>query len=121
MRYMSIALVLLLGLAIGCATVTEGKKIDATKTKNLLATGTTPQKVVEMFGQPQQTETLPSGETKYVYYYRVKSRMWWHADPKEHQRLEVFMKDNQVQRYRYVDSGVDPITKDIPPIEPVKK
>ena len=123
MRYLSIALVLLLALAVGvgCAKTIEGKKIDGAKTKDLLAPGTNESKVVQMFGEPQQKEQLPSGETKYIYYYREKSYLWWHADPKDQQRLEVFLKDNTVQRYRYVYAEVEPITKDIPPIEPEKK
>ncbi len=121
MKYLSIALVLLLALAVGCATAPEGKKIDGAMTKNLLAPGTNESKVVQMFGQPQQKEQLPSGETKYIYYYREKDWLWAHADPKDLQRLEVFLKDNEVQRYRYVYMEVEPITKDIPPIQPEKK
>lgn len=123
MRYLSIALVLLLALAVGvgCAKTIEGKKIDGAKTKDLLAPGTNESKVVQMFGEPQQKEQLPSGETKYIYYYREKSYLWWHADPKDQQRLEVFLKDNTVQRYRYVYAEVEPITKDISPIEPERK
>ena len=123
MRYLSIALVLLLALAVGvgCATTIEGKKIDGAKTKDLLAPGTDEKKVVKMFGEPQQKEQLPSGETKYIYYYREKSYLWWHADPKDQQRLEVFLKDNTVQRYRYVTAELDPITTDIAPLQPEKK
>jgi len=123
MRYLSIALVLLLALAVGvgCAKTIEGKKIDDAKTKDLLAPGTNESRVVQMFGEPQQKEQLPSGETKYIYYYREKSYLWWHADSKDQQRLEVFLKDDTVQRYRYVYAEVDPITKDIPDIVPEKK
>jgi len=113
MRYLSIALVLLLALAVGCAPTIEGKKFDGAKTKDLLAPGTNESKVVEMFGQPQQKEQLPSGETKYIYYYKV--------DGKDQQRLEVFLKGNTTQRYRYVYMEEETITKDIPPIEPEKK
>ena len=69
MRYLSIALVLLLALAVGvgCAKTFEGKQIDGAKTKDLLAPGTNEKKVVQMFGEPQQKEQLPSGETKYIY------------------------------------------------------
>jgi hypothetical protein len=121
MRYLSIALFLILVLAVGCAPTMEGKKIDGAKTKDLLATGTDASKVVQMFGEPQQKETLPSGETKYIYYYRSTGTMWWHSNPKDEQRLEVFLKDNMVQRYRYVYNEEQPITTDIPPIQPEKK
>jgi len=127
MRYLSIALVLLLALAVGvgCAKQIEGKKIDGAKTKDLLASGTDEKQVVKMFGEPQQKEQLPSGETKYIYYYRTKDfMMFFHrrdADPEEQQRLEVFFKDNTVQRYRYVYAELDPVTKDIPDLVPEKK
>jgi len=125
MRYLSIALVLLLALAVGCAKNIEGKKIDGAQTKNLLAAGTNESKVVQMFGEPQQKETLPNGEVKYTYYYRESDYlMFYHrrgADPQEQQRLEVFFKNNAVQRYRYVYAELDPIMKDIPDIAPEKK
>jgi len=121
MRYLSIALVLLLALSVGCAKIIEGKKIDGAQTKALLAPGTNESRVVQMFGEPQEKEQLASGETKYIYYYREKSRLWWHAKPKDQQRLEVFLKNNTVQRYRYVYMEVEPITTDIPPIKPEKK
>ena len=113
MRYLSIALVLLLALAVGCAPTIDGRKIDGTKTKDLMAPGINESKVVEMFGQPQQKEQLPSGETKYIYYYK--------EDGKDLQRLEVFVKANVVQRYRYVYSEEQTITTDVPPIVPEKK
>jgi hypothetical protein len=123
MRYLSIALVLLLALAVGvgCAKTIEGKKFDGAKTKELLAPGTNESKVVQMFGEPQQKEQLPSGETKYIYYYRERSRLWGSVDPKNQQRLEVFLKNNTVDRYRYVYSDVQPITTDVPPVVPEKK
>jgi hypothetical protein len=121
MRYLSIALFLILGLAIGCSPIIEGKKIDSAQNKNLLAAGTNADSVVQMYGQPQQKEELPNGETKYIYYYRLKNRIWWHADADQQQRLEVFLKGNEVQRYRYTDMGVEPITTDVPPIQPEKK
>ncbi|KPK91877.1 MAG: hypothetical protein AMJ94_06285 [Deltaproteobacteria bacterium SM23_61] len=121
MRYLSIALVLLFALAVGCAPIIEGKKIDGAKTKQLLAPGTNESRVVQMFGEPQQKEQLSSGETKYIYYYRERNRLFWHADPKDQQRLEVFFKDGTVDRYRYVYADVEPIMKDIPDIAPEKK
>lgn len=123
MRYVIIFLALLLGLTVGCATVTEGKRVDGSKVKNLLAQGTTPNDVVKMFGEPQQKETLASGETKYVYYYRTQGRMLFFrmGQPRDQERLEVFVKNNQVDRYRYVNTEQQPITTDIPPLTPEKK
>jgi outer membrane protein assembly factor BamE (lipoprotein component of BamABCDE complex) len=121
MRYLSIALFLLFALAVGCAPIIEGKKIDGAQTKQLLAPGTNESRVVQMFGEPQQKEQLSSGETKYIYYYRERDRLFWHADPKDQQRLEVFFKNGTVDRYRYVYADVEPIMKDIPDIVPEKK
>ena len=120
MRYFSLALVLLLVVGVGCTKI-EGKKFDGAKTKDILAPGTNESKVVQMFGEPQQKENLPSGETKYIYYYRESRKFLWHANPTDQQRLEVFLKGNEVQRYRYVYQEAAPITTDIPPITPEKK
>ncbi len=121
MKYLSIALVLLLALAVGCAKTIEGKKIDGAMTKDLLAPGTNEAKVVQMFGEPQQKEQLPSGETKYIYYYRETSFRLFGSDPQDQQRLEVFLKNNTVDRYRYVYTEAASITTDVPPIVPEKK
>jgi hypothetical protein len=124
MRYMSVALVLLMALAMGCASTIEGKKIDGSKTKNLLVEGTTPGDVVKMFGEPQQKENSASGEVKYVYYYKKHTPLLFfnrQAESQDLQRLEVFIKNNRVERYRFMDADIDPITKDIPPLEPDKK
>jgi len=120
MRYFSIAMVLLLAVALGCASTIEGRKIDGAQTKNLLAVGTTTNDVVRMFGEPQQKEKLASGETKYVYYYRTQGRMLFFrtGQPQDQQRLEVFVKGDQVDRYRFMDTAQQPITTDIPPLEP---
>ena len=124
MRYWSIALVFLIALAMGCASTIEGKRIDGSKTQNLLAEGTTPEDVVKMFGAPQQKENLASGETRYVYYYRTHRDMLFFprkADPQDQQRLEVLFRNKRVERYRYVDNDVQPITTDIAPLGPDKK
>jgi hypothetical protein len=123
MRYGNIALILLLGLAMGCAPIIEGRQFDGSKTKGLMAEGTTAADVVKIFGEPQQKENLASGETKYVYYYTKQSRMLWFrtGQPQEQQRLEVFLKNGQVDRYRYRYSDVAPITTDVAPLVPEKK
>ncbi len=121
MRYLSLVLVLLLVLAVGCGKIIEGKKIDGAKTKEIMAPGTDANKVVQMFGEPQQKENLANGETKYIYYYRESRRMLWHTPPKDQERLEVFLKGNEVQRYRYVYLDSTPITTDVPAPQPEKK
>jgi hypothetical protein len=121
MRYLSLVLVLLLVLAVGCGKIIEGKKIDGAMTKEIMAPGTDESKVVQMFGEPQQKENLANGETKYIYYYRESRRMLWHSPPKDQERLEVFLKGNEVQRYRYVYVDSVPITTDIASIDEQKK
>jgi hypothetical protein len=124
MKYVSLLLVLLLAAAMGCSTTTEGKRIDGTKTKSLLAEGTSSADVVKMFGEPQQKENLASGEVKYVYYYRYYNNMIFFPRPSDTvdaQRLEVFLKNNRVDRYRFMDREVDPITVDIPLVQPDRK
>jgi len=122
MKYVSITLVLLLALAMGCSSM-EGRRIDGSKTKNLIADGTAPADVVKMFGEPQQKEDLAAGETKYVYYYRAQGRMLFFrmGQPRDVERLEVFFKNNQVDRYRFLDTEQQPITTDIPPMKPDTK
>ncbi|MGE5253873.1 MAG: hypothetical protein ACM3N7_07910 [Planctomycetaceae bacterium] len=121
MRYMSVALVLFMALAMGCASTFEGKRIDGSKTKNLMAEGTTPGDLFKLFGEPQLKENVASGEVKYVYYYRKHTPMLFfnrQAESQDIQRLEVLIKNNRVERYRFLDTEIDPITKDIPPLKP---
>ena len=121
MRNLGIALlILVIALAVGCSSIIEGKRIDSSQTKNLLADGTSSNDVVKMFGEPQQKENLASGETKYTYYYRTQSRMlgFRTGQPRDVERLEVYIKGNQVDRYRYVDNEQQPITLDVPPLSP---
>ncbi len=123
MKYLGFVLILFLCFAIGCASM-EGRKIEGAKVKTLMNEGANQEYVIKTFGQPQQKEILSSGEEKLVYYYRTKSRMFLmkrDGDPREQQRLEVVLKDNMVDRYRYLESGIQPITTDIPPITPEKK
>jgi hypothetical protein len=123
MKYVSITLVLLLALAMGCSSM-EGRRIDGSKTKNLIADDTAPADVVKMFGEPQQKEDLASGETKYVYYYRANQRILFFrtgGQVQDQERLEVFFKNNQVDRYRFMDTEQAPVTTDIPPMRPATK
>jgi hypothetical protein len=123
MRYMRWVLVLFLGLAIGCVSI-EGRKIDGAKVKTLMNDEANQEYVIKTFGEPQEKEKLSSGEEKYVYFYRMKSRMFLmkrDGDPRDQQRLEVILKNNTVNRYRYAESVIEPITTDIPPVLPEKK
>jgi hypothetical protein len=124
MRYMSVALVLFMALAMGCASTMEGKRIDGSKTKDLMVEGTTPGDLVKLFGEPQLKENVASDEVKYVYYYRKHTPMLFfnrQAEYQDIQRLEVLIKNNRVERYRFLDTEIDPITKDIPPLKPDRK
>ncbi len=123
MRYLTVVMIGFAFLTAACAATMEGKKIDPAQTKNLLAEGTTSEDVVKMFGKPQAEEKLASGETKYVYYYRTQGRILFfrNAKPRDEQVLEVIVKDNQVDRYRFRQNDQDPVTTDIPPILPDRK
>ncbi len=125
MRYLSVVWVLLLTLAVGCGQIVEGRRINDAMTKNILAPGTDENKIVEMFGQPQQKENLGNGENKYIYYYRTRRPLLFfnhaNANPNDLQRLEIFLKGNEVQQYRYVSAEQVPITTDVGPILPERK
>jgi hypothetical protein len=47
--------------------------------------------------------------------------MMGHTDRQDQQRLEVFLKDNTVHRYRYLYMEEQPITTNIPTIQQEKK
>ena len=73
--------------------------VNSTMRPLIIAEGTTTDETVKMFGEPQHKENLPSGETKYVYYYRTSQDVLFFpkkADPQDQQRPEVFLKSNQV-------------------------
>lgn len=107
---MTLVLILMLALTFGCAqTVMEGRKIDSSKV-SFLALDQPKDTVVSSFGAPLKTETLPSGETKYVYHYYYMKPHWWTTNEVEEQDLEIILKDDQVQSFKYKGAETDPVT-----------
>lgn len=102
MRILSLLLVLMLVFTLACAPkIIEGRKIDPTKVKQLVAGTTNANKVVELLGPPSKSETLPDGDTLYIYTYRTEDPHWWTVDDIYSQRLEVTLHKGIVKDYRF--------------------
>ena len=101
MRTASLVLILFLTLTISCGpTVTRGNYIDAERRNEIVNGTTTVDRVVELFGQPNKIEKLPSGGEKYTYeYYHEEYDKWWTLPKYEKQNLEISLKDGKVQDY----------------------
>ena len=102
MRYLTIFLVLAVGLTFGCASTTyEGRRIDRAKVEKLTAGETKVEQVEEMFGKPDRIEQLTSGEENYIYEYCRKNPEWFTIDDLDAQKLEVFVRDGVLQTYKF--------------------
>ena len=101
MRIASLVLILLLAFTVSCGpTITRGKYIDAERRSEIVNGQTTAERVVELFGQPEKIEKLPSGGEKYTYqYYHEEYNHWWTLPKYEKQDLEISIKDGMVQDY----------------------
>ncbi len=109
MRYVGVALIVMLAFAFGCAaTVMEGKKIDASKVSTL-ALDQTKQQVVAAFGEPVKKENVAGGE-KYIYHYYLKKPHWWTVDQVETQDLEVVFINNRVDSFKFKGTGASDVT-----------
>ncbi len=109
MRYIGVALIVMLAFAFGCApTVMEGKKIDAAKVSGL-ALDQTKDQVVSAFGQPVKTEKVAGGE-KYIYHYYLKKPHWWTVDEVERQDMEVVFINNRVDSFKFKGTGRADVT-----------
>lgn len=106
MRVLIIVLAAVLSLTLACApTIIEGRKIDATKVKQMQPGVTKVAAVEELFGKPDKIENLPTGEEMYIYGYEVKNPHWWTVDQVSKQRLEVVLKNGIVQKYKLRTEG----------------
>ncbi len=102
MRTLSPLLVLMLVFTFACAPkIIEGRKIDSTKVKQLVAGTTNVNKVVELLGAPAKTENLPDGDTLYIYTYRTEDPHWWRMDDIHSQRLEITLHKGIVKDYKF--------------------
>ncbi len=110
MKYIGVVLILMLVFTFGCApTVIEGRRIDASKVSTL-ALDQPKNTVISTFGDPLKTETMSSGETKYIYHYYYNNPHWWTADEVVRQDMEILLKNDMVQSFRYKGVGTDYIT-----------
>jgi outer membrane protein assembly factor BamE (lipoprotein component of BamABCDE complex) len=100
MRYLAIAVVVLMALTFGCEEmVVQGKAIDRAKLNQLVPGQTATERVVEVFGRPDSVEKIASGGEKYVYrYYQVKPHIFRLYEV-EKERLDISIQDNRVQGY----------------------
>ncbi len=101
MRIASLGLILLLAFTVSCGpAITRGNYIDAERRNEIVNGQTNAARVVELFGQPNKIEKLPSGGEKYTYeYYHEEYEHWWTLPKYEKQNLEVSFKDGMVQDY----------------------
>jgi hypothetical protein len=110
MRYIGIVVLIMVAFSFGCAsTVMEGKKIDAAKV-NTLALDQPKDQVVAAFGPPLKTEEGMSGETKYIYHYYFKKPHWWTVDEVERQDMEILLKNDRVDSFKYKGIGANDVT-----------
>jgi hypothetical protein len=103
MRIASLVLILLMAFTVSCGpAVTQGRYIDADKRSEIVNGQTNSDRVVELFGQPEKIEKLPSGEEKYIYqYYREEYEHWWTLPKYDKQTLEISIKDGMVKDYLF--------------------
>ena len=113
MRNTTILLIFLMAITFGCGKmVIEGRQIDESKVKDLMASSNTTDKVTQVFGKPDQVEKMASGEEQYSYRYYYMNPHWWTIDDVEEQNLKVVVKDSEVQRYNYNKSFTGRHTKE---------
>ncbi len=111
MRYIGIIFVVLLAFSFGCASaIKEGKKIDAAKV-NTLALDQSKEQVLAAFGPPLKTENRVPGETKYIYHYYFKKPHWWTVDEVEKQDMEILLKNDRVENFKFKGTGANDITQ----------
>lgn len=115
MKYLALALVLLLAFSAGCGrVVSQGKMIDEAKVANFLDTYPTTDQLIQSLGKPQQTERLASGEEKLIYSYHYRNPHWWTTDEVQNQKLEVWTRGNSVQAYHFVSGRTEDARTEAP-------
>lgn len=113
MRFAILIFTLLLVFTFSCAPmIVEGRKIDSAKLDQLNVGQTKVAKIEELFGKPDKVDKLPSGDENYIYFYRREIPRWWTVDKIDKQKMEIFIKDGVVQKYRYSIESRDVITRE---------
>ena len=117
MRTIAILAILILAFSFGCAkTIIDGKKIDSSKTSQLMIGSTTPENIEALFGKPGQVQDLPNGEKKFMYHYYYNNPHWWTIDETEKQDLDVVFKNGKLDRYNLKEALLEGITTQPAPI-----
>ncbi len=111
MRRLFFAFLLL--LVSGCANIavkTEGNRIDKSMVTELRPGVTTREKVLELFGEPQEAE-YSEGRERLVYIYREKKVPVYLGLIENETKgkeiittLEIILDDNRVYSYRFSSS-----------------
>ena len=93
------------------STVIEGRMIDSAKVKQFAKSGTSVEKVEEVFGQSNQMEGLSSGTENYIYVFYRRIPIWWTINPVDKQRLEIVIKSGLVQMHKFYGEGKEVFLK----------
>jgi outer membrane protein assembly factor BamE (lipoprotein component of BamABCDE complex) len=92
--------------------IIEGKKIDSAKLDQLNEGQTKLAEIEKLFGKPDKVEKLPSGEEKYLYFYKRENPHWWTVDRINKQKLEIVIKEGVVQTYKFREDGKEVVLKE---------
>jgi outer membrane protein assembly factor BamE (lipoprotein component of BamABCDE complex) len=112
MKRLTVFLVLGLAFSFSCAPmVIEGRKIDGEKVRQLKPGETDVNKVIQLFGTPSKTETLPNNDLVYIYNYRAKEPIWFATDTTANQTLEITLRQGVVKDYRFHQEGREAVLK----------
>jgi hypothetical protein len=111
MRIASAVLVVLLAFAFGCGPMlSEGTRIDNSKSDQMVKNKTTAQEVEALFGKPYKVEKMGGGKETYIYYYKYEEYVHWYTLPKTiDQKLEVDILNGVVTDYTWNRSSVVPM------------
>ena len=113
MRWISLALVLLVGLSFACAPmVTEGRKIDSANLEKMSVGQTNKAKVEQLYGKPTRVETVVPGVEKYVYTYRTQDPEWYTIDKTQNQDFEVWFQDGVLIYYKLRSEGREAVLRE---------
>jgi len=111
MKSLKLLVILWVALGLGCGTpYIVGKPIDKAKVDQIVPGTTTESKVVELFGQPTKTESVATGETKYIFSYFEEQPRIWTKNKVIKQTLEVYTRNGVVQKYELKKEGVDKVS-----------
>ncbi|NWF53647.1 MAG: outer membrane protein assembly factor BamE [Syntrophaceae bacterium] len=108
MKFWMLLLIPAIAFSIGCGKpIIMGTPIDKAKVEQLVPGTTSEAKVKEIFGQPEKTEMVSGGVTKYTYsYYEEQPRIFRKNVQIKHV-LDVYTQKGVVQKYDLKREGVE--------------